>query len=258
MILDQPDAAHKKAPVGPTGIASPQPPFSDRLKNVLLGLAAVISSVAIPLVGIYYTNQQKNREIEVGDTRSRIEQAQKERELAKGFIELGLKILSDPPLPATKPLRSWAIDIINHYAEVAIPPDVKQALLTDQSLPSLSSNSSSSPIGSIWEHNGSTVQLISDGSKRRFVYEQPRDALASVGVSKGSLLFDGVRTGNVYVGNAYLATEKCGIRTFSVSGTFSANERQITLKGTSPRLDANCQVAGSEQTTLVFDYHEPR
>jgi hypothetical protein len=90
--------------------------WSEHVKNLMLGLSAVIASVAIPVVGIYYTNQHK------------------ERELGKNFIEMGTRILSEKPTPDTKPLRDWAIDMINRYAEVRIPESVRQALLTDQSL----------------------------------------------------------------------------------------------------------------------------
>lgn len=93
-----------------------KPTWSEDAKNLLLGLSALVASVAIPLLGLYYTNQQKDRE------------------LGKNFIELGINILSEKPIPETKPLRGWAIDLVNQYAEVKIPEPVRQALLTDQSL----------------------------------------------------------------------------------------------------------------------------
>jgi hypothetical protein len=40
-----------------------------------------------------------------------------------------------------------------------------------------------SPKG-LWDHNGSTVYLKADGSKREFFYETPRAALKSIGVKK--------------------------------------------------------------------------
>lgn len=108
--------------------------WSEHIKNLLVGCAAIVSSIAVPLVGIYYTDRQKEREIIAGKNQMEVEQHQKDRELGKGFVEMGTKILSAKPIPEAKPLRSWAIDIINHYAEVKIPDQVREALLTDQPL----------------------------------------------------------------------------------------------------------------------------
>jgi hypothetical protein len=57
--------------------------WSDHLKNLALGLAALVTSIAIPLVGIYYTDRQKEREIIAANARTEIEQRQKDKELGK-------------------------------------------------------------------------------------------------------------------------------------------------------------------------------
>jgi hypothetical protein len=113
--------------------------WSEHLKNTLLGVAALVSSIAIPLVGIYYTNMQKNEELKSALQRLGIEQAQKGKELGKNFIELGTKILSEKPAENTEPLRGWAIDLINHYGEVRIPSNVRDELLKYQLLPTTQS-----------------------------------------------------------------------------------------------------------------------
>jgi PAN domain len=123
--------------------------WSDHVKNVALAIAAVSAAIFIPLVGFSFTNAQKDREIastraqkdlEIAsaDNRTKIEQAQKVKELGKGFIELGTKILSDQPTPKNEPLRGWAIDVINHYVDpdVKIPMDVQNDLLRKVPLPS--------------------------------------------------------------------------------------------------------------------------
>ena len=73
---------------------------SERFRNIALGIAGVISSVLIPLLGLYYTSRDK------------------EREVSKGFVEIATKILSDKPSDENKPLRQWAIALIDNYSAV--------------------------------------------------------------------------------------------------------------------------------------------
>ncbi|WP_343654128.1 glycoside hydrolase family 25 protein [Paraburkholderia caribensis] len=107
---------------------------SEDFKNIALGVAGVISSVCIPLLGLHYTNQQSARESE------RTSQ-QKAQEVAKGFVELGVKILSDRPTEDNQPLRKWAIDLINQNATIKLPRDAENALLHNVPLVSDSATS---------------------------------------------------------------------------------------------------------------------
>ena len=87
---------------------------SERFRNIALGIAGVISSVLIPLIGLYYTSRDK------------------EREVSKGFVEIATKILSDKPTDENKPLREWAIALIDNYSAVRLSDDARNALLNKQ------------------------------------------------------------------------------------------------------------------------------
>jgi lysozyme len=89
---------------------------SERFRNIALGLAGIISSVLIPLIGFYYTSRDK------------------EREVSKGFVEIATKILSDKPTDDNKPLREWAIALIDNYSAVRLPDDARSALLNSQQI----------------------------------------------------------------------------------------------------------------------------
>jgi hypothetical protein len=95
--------------------------------------------------------------------------------------------------------------------------------------------------------------LIADGESRRFVYVQPRSALASRGVTRGTVLFDGQRNGNTYQGTARIFRGgACGSFTYSVSGPVSADQRSVTMYGKAPQVDAACRVTGSIDDRLHF------
>ena len=62
---------------------------------------------------------------------------------------------------------------------------------------------------SLWDHNGSIVRLMSDGDSRNFVYERPKPLLREAGVEQVTVLFDGYRAGNKYVGRAMRFSKNC-------------------------------------------------
>jgi GH25 family lysozyme M1 (1,4-beta-N-acetylmuramidase) len=112
---------------------------SETFRNIALGIAGIVSAIGIPVLGYYYTDKQKNKELE------------------KGFVELGIKILSDSPSARNKPLREWAIDIINNYSEVRLPKNARQVLL--EQLPIFQSSGSGF---------GVPKQMLNDLSKQGF------------------------------------------------------------------------------------------
>ena len=48
-----------------------------------------------------------------------------------------------------------------------------------------------SPERTIWDHNGSVMYLVANGSSREFYYQKPRAGMSEVGAHPGSLLFRG-------------------------------------------------------------------
>jgi lysozyme len=76
-------------------------------------LAGIIASVLVPLLGLHYSN------------------AQKQKEMNKGFLELGIKILSDAPSAKNRPLRKWAVALVNSNSSIKLPDDAEKVLLDD-------------------------------------------------------------------------------------------------------------------------------
>ena len=107
-----------------------------------------------------------------------------------------------------------------------------------------------------WNHNGSVMRLTASGQARTFSYEQPRSVLVNAGVRRGTTLFDGTRSGNRYSGTAYVFSRDCpgSPLAYSVRGSVSRNDTQVTLSGSRP-VYANCRATGRSTTdTLVFTY----
>jgi len=105
-----------------------------------------------------------------------------------------------------------------------------------------------------WSHNGSSLYLVAEGDRRRFYYEAPRPGIATQGVERGTLLFDGQRVGNNYQGTAYVFDRQCGKFPYAVSGAVSEGSKRIVMYGRAPQPNASCKVGGYRVDTLVFDY----
>ncbi len=96
---------------------------------------------------------------------------------------------------------------------------------------------------SLWNVNGSTACVIADGDRLQIRYAQPRSGLVAYGVTQGRLLFDGVRTGIVITGIAFVFARRCpaGLR-YQVRGRITENDRRIVFAGQTPRShDADCR-----------------
>jgi hypothetical protein len=106
-----------------------------------------------------------------------------------------------------------------------------------------------------WDHNGSQMYLISDGSNRKFLYQKPRAELNPLGVQTGTLLFEGRRQGARYFGIAYAFSARCGNVTYKVEGNVSSDDREVTLYGKKPIMDAQCNISEYVNDKLIFTYH---
>ena len=109
---------------------------------------------------------------------------------------------------------------------------------------------------SCWDHNGSLMRLVANGNERAFLYEEPRAALRAGGVAPGTLLFDGARTGDRYVGTAHVFSRFCPGEPleYAVEGAVRSDDLQVVLRGTREVHD-RCRPTGRTVTdTLVFTY----
>jgi hypothetical protein len=108
-----------------------------------------------------------------------------------------------------------------------------------------------------WLHNRSRMVLYANGAARKFIYQVPREGLAEVGVKNGSILFEGERRGDRYIGTAYIFSSSCGKLSYEVSGPVSDDDHKVTLYGRRPRVNGNCQTVERADDVLVFTYQGP-
>lgn len=109
---------------------------------------------------------------------------------------------------------------------------------------------------SCWDHNGSVMRLVAANNQRWFYYENPKAVLREAGVAPGTLLFDGRKQGNSYIGTARRFSKYCPDKPlqYSVDGPVSRNQRQVTLRGSRPAF-ARCIIDQRyADDTLVFTY----
>jgi hypothetical protein len=113
----------------------------------------------------------------------------------------------------------------------------------------------------LWWHNGSQVELRNDGARGRwFYYYRPSDRMASL-VSKGTLLFNGERKGNTYVGTIRRFHPSCGTMIYPVQGeTFDGDPPRVVLRGRYQPFDSTTcdrKAYVSEDLTFVYFQRSP-
>jgi hypothetical protein len=114
-----------------------------------------------------------------------------------------------------------------------------------------------SPERTTWDHNGSAMYLIANGTSREFFYDKPRPGMLEAGAKTGSLLFRGEASQGQYSGTAYIFNLQCGQISFNVKGAILDGGKRILLTGQAPRVARNCQAYGSYSTTLEFKLLKP-
>jgi hypothetical protein len=108
------------------------------------------------------------------------------------------------------------------------------------------------PGRTIWDHNGSVMYLVANGSSREFYYQKPRPGMLDAGARPGSLLFRGHINNGQYIGTAYFFNPHCGPITFEVKGPSLGDEERIVLTGQAPRVGRDCRTYGSYASNLEF------
>lgn len=109
---------------------------------------------------------------------------------------------------------------------------------------------------SCWNHNGSIMRLKASGNSRTFVYERPREVLQRAGVQRGTVLFNGFKSGNFYEGTARRYSRFCPGTPleYTVAGPVRADQLQVTVFG-SYEVHEQCRATGSyKDDRLVFTY----
>jgi len=109
-----------------------------------------------------------------------------------------------------------------------------------------------SPEPTTWDHNGSVMYLVKNGSSREFYYQKPRQGMLDVGARPGSLLFRGEIANGQYLGTAYIFNLHCGPMPFEVKGPVLNDDEPVVLTGQAPRVGRDCRAYGSYTSNLEF------
>ena len=92
-----------------------------------------------------------------------------------------------------------------------------------------------------WSLGGSIMRMQENGANRRIVYEAPSAELSGIGVQNGTVFFTGEQKGRGYEGTAHRFGKGCPPAPYPVVGELSDDGATLTLRGTTPQLDANCK-----------------
>src|ERR1700719_1077547 len=92
-----------------------------------------------------------------------------------------------------------------------------------------------------WDHNGSVVYLVANGSSREFYYQRPRLGMLEAGARPDALLFSGQINNGQFAGTAYVFNAQCRQVPFEVKGPILENGGRVALTGQAPRVGRNCQ-----------------
>jgi hypothetical protein len=114
-----------------------------------------------------------------------------------------------------------------------------------------------SPKPTNWDHNGSVMYLVENGSSREFHYQKPRPGMMEAGARPGSLLFRGQVDNGQYSGTAYIFDPRCGAIPFQAKGPVLDNDERIMLTGQMPKVGRNCRTYGSYTGNLEFRRLKP-
>src|ERR1700745_12270 len=113
------------------------------------------------------------------------------------------------------------------------------------------------PESTIWDHNGSVMYLVANGSSREIFYQKPRPGMLDAGARPGSLLFRGEINNGQYVGTAYIFNLHCGPIPFEVKGPILDDDERIVLTGQAPRVGQTCRANESYTSNLEFRRLKP-
>lgn len=110
---------------------------------------------------------------------------------------------------------------------------------------------------SCWDHNGSVMRLTDQGNNRWFWYETtPHSWQWQAGVQPGTLLFNGVKSGEWYSGTARVFSSACpgNPLEYHVEGPVLQNPLRVQVSGRR-EVYQNCRPTGRwTNDTLVFTY----
>jgi hypothetical protein len=136
------------------------------------------------------------------------------------------------------------------HARFDVPAIALAAIIAVASAQAQTQTASREP--TVWDHNGSVMYLVANGSSREIYYQKLRPGMSEAGARSGSLLFRGEVNDGQYLGTAYIFNVHCGPIPFEVKGTILDDDERIVLTGQAPRVGQNCRTYGSYTSNLEF------
>jgi len=133
---------------------------------------------------------------------------------------------------------------------------IKIALFMSVAAPSSIAITGAANADSCWNHNGSLMRLKASGNQRWMYYEKPKKVLRNAGVRRGTLLFNGVKSGDWYSGTARRFSKFCPGTPleYYVEGPVRSDQLQVVVRGTRD-VYKQCQATGNVASDeLVFTY----
>jgi hypothetical protein len=158
---------------------------------------------------------------------------------------------ADSPVDGTPWLRIQVDDADQHVGYVDA-----QFVHDDCELPQIVEDAAKHEVVTIttsyWNFNDSVMLIESVESDRKVYYFRPREGLAEVGVKLGTLLLAGTKSDKDFVGTAHTFSKNCGARPYTVTGKFNEDENVITLNGSAPIVNKNCEIVKYTDRLLTF------
>jgi hypothetical protein len=103
-----------------------------------------------------------------------------------------------------------------------------------------------------WSFNGSTLNMVAEGSLRKFFYAEIGPEAEVAGAQRGDLFLEGKVSDQRIVGTVYGHEGRCGRIPYRVDGTIRDSNRRLELQGQKPRVDGSCTVIGTVLDAMTF------
>jgi Negative regulator of beta-lactamase expression len=85
-------------------------------------VSKILAAIALPFILLYLGND--------------FTASLKDKDIHQKYVEIAVGILTNEPTEETKELRSWAVQVINRYAEIKIDAKLESILVDQTALPS--------------------------------------------------------------------------------------------------------------------------
>jgi hypothetical protein len=102
-------------------------------------------------------------------------------------------------------------------------------------------------------HNGSTMDVVHEGTNLAVIYREPRSALRGMNIVQGTALFTGTIKNGLVTGLAATFSSRCPLKLYPVSGSWSGEPSKLELKGRKPTFGPQCEDGDAQDEALSFE-----